>query len=178
MLGWHYAHLLVKTSHVTWNSPSEWFISAREHYCKGHHCTFSWPRVHFVWILLLLLCLITNSFTCLVQSKPVKQVVSCTEWYSPNGGCSLFQHWRLSLKARQKWQKQIRAKVLKVCLETFLTNRSMMLHLEANESSGKVFCKIETKRPVLGMAMELQSTTLVSLIVRRVDNAHDQPKLW
>ena len=78
MLGWHYAHLLVKTSHVTWNSPSEWFISAREHYCKGHHCTFSWPRVHFVWILLLLLCLITNSFTCLVQSKPVKQVVSCT----------------------------------------------------------------------------------------------------
>ena len=53
----------------------------------------------------------------------------------------------------------------------------MMLHFEANESSGKFFCKIETKRPVLVMAMELQSTTLVSLIVRRVDNAHDQPKL-
>ena len=39
---------------------------------------YGWPPVYFVWIHLLCLCWISNSFTCLVKSKPFKQEVSYT----------------------------------------------------------------------------------------------------
>ena len=48
-----------------------WVLS-REHQLQGkYHCMA-------VWIQLLCMCGISNSFTCLVESKPVKQKVSRT----------------------------------------------------------------------------------------------------
>ena len=44
---------------------------------------YDWPPVYFVWIQLLCLCCINNSFTCLVKSKPVKQEVSHTAILPP-----------------------------------------------------------------------------------------------
>ena len=38
----------------------------------------SWSPVYFVWILLLSLWWMNNSFHCLAKIKPVKQEVSCT----------------------------------------------------------------------------------------------------
>ena len=37
---------------------------------------YRWPPVYFVWIQLLCLFLMNNSFTCLVKPKPVKQEVN------------------------------------------------------------------------------------------------------
>ena len=42
----------------------------------GEGWLYSWPPVYFVWIRLICICLTSNSFTCLVKSKPVKQEVS------------------------------------------------------------------------------------------------------
>ena len=44
----------------------------------GKVSLYGWPPVFLVWILLLCLCWIRNIFTCLVESKLVKQEVSCT----------------------------------------------------------------------------------------------------
>ena len=44
----------------------------------------NWPPVYFVWIQLLCFCWISNSFTCLVKPKPVKQDVSRTGTLSSN----------------------------------------------------------------------------------------------
>ena len=46
---------------------------------SGEVSLYVWPTINFVWIQLLCLCWINNNFTCLVNSKPVKQEVSCTE---------------------------------------------------------------------------------------------------
>ena len=54
---------------------------------KGEVSLYGWPPVYFVWIQLLCLRWMNNSFACLVKSKPVKQV-SDTFLY---GECSL--HW-------------------------------------------------------------------------------------
>ena len=58
----------------------------------GKVSLYGWPPIYFVWIQLLCFCWISNSFTCSVKSKPVKQEVSCTVlippmlsilWYRP-----------------------------------------------------------------------------------------------
>ena len=52
---------------------------SREHWLKWkYHCTADWRPVYFVLIEVLCYCWISNSFTCLVKSKPVKQEVSRT----------------------------------------------------------------------------------------------------
>ena len=44
----------------------------------GEVSLYGWRPVYLVWIQLLCLCWINNSFTCLVKSKAVKQEVSRT----------------------------------------------------------------------------------------------------
>ena len=53
---------------------------------------YSWHPVYFVWIQLLHLCWISISFTCLIESKPVKQEASRTVILPPTyGECSLVE---------------------------------------------------------------------------------------
>ena len=52
---------------MRWSKNS--FTLDREHWLMWkYHCSYTWPPVYFVWIVLLWLCWITNSFTCLVES--------------------------------------------------------------------------------------------------------------
>ena len=52
-------------------------------------CVHGWPPVYIACIQLLCLCWNSNSFTCSVKSKPVKQEVSPYRDTSPYDDCSL-----------------------------------------------------------------------------------------
>ena len=49
----------------------------------GDVSLYGWPPVYFVWIQLLCLFWISISFTCLAESKPVKQDVRCVVLLPP-----------------------------------------------------------------------------------------------
>ena len=74
----HFSFNLHQDSHhVIWNGQ---IVYTRELSITslGEVSLYGCPLVCFVWIQLLCLCGICNIFNCLVESKPIKQEVSCT----------------------------------------------------------------------------------------------------